>query len=91
MLTALLGLPTEQQTSGDTITLRYLCRSDAADGKGKDIDLRLIFDTRTDALLQTIGRMPFGNVDMKFSGPPAKTSPSLSAPTPKSAQPAVKN
>lgn len=73
MLTALLGLPTEQSSAGDTITLRYRCLPDAPDGKGKEIDLRLVFDAKTDALLRTIGRMPFGNVDMNFAPASADT------------------
>lgn len=69
MITALLGLPTEYQNSGDTITLRYRCLSMAPDGKGKPIDLRLVFDAKSEQLLKTTGQMPLGKVEMNFAPP----------------------
>lgn len=88
MLTALLGLPTEQSTDGVTTTLRYLCLPDAPDGKGKEIDLRLVFDAKTDALLRTTGRMPLGKVDLNFTTPP--DAPASQASKSAAAMPAAK-
>lgn len=69
MLDAMLGRPTEESFEDDRIVARYRCVSADPAGKGKPLDLKLVFDARTGLLRQTVGRLPVGNVDLNFHPP----------------------
>jgi hypothetical protein len=72
----LLGTPTEEHVDEKRIVLRYRCPSADPEHRGKEFDLRLTFDGRTEMLIKTEGRLPVGNVNFDFDPPvpPAATS-----------------
>jgi hypothetical protein len=70
----MLGIPTERKVEDNRETLRYHFVSADPEGKGKDFDLALIFDAKTGDLRETRGKLPVGNLHLKFD-PPAGASP----------------
>jgi hypothetical protein len=68
----MLGPPTDQKIEGDRETFHYHFVSDDPGAKGKDFDLRLVFDAQSGDLRETIGRLPVGNLHLKFDPPPAR-------------------
>ncbi len=71
MVDAMLGRPTEESLENGRIVTRYRCVSADPTGKGKDLDLKLVFDPETGVLRQTVGRLPVGNIDLSFNPPVA--------------------
>lgn len=69
MADAMLGRPTEESVENGRIVARYRCVSADPSGKGKPLDLKLVFDPETGLLRQAAGRLPVGNVDLNFNPP----------------------
>lgn len=76
-VTAMIGQPTEEHIEAGRIVARYRCVSADPGGKGKDLDVKLVFDATTGMLRQTVGRLPVGNIDLNFNPPAAVSSHSL--------------
>jgi hypothetical protein len=70
----MLGRPTERAVVGNRETLRYHFVSADPEARGKDFDLALVFDARTGDLRETRGKLPVGNLHLKFD-PPAGAPP----------------
>ncbi|MEY4938797.1 MAG: hypothetical protein RIQ93_532 [Verrucomicrobiota bacterium] len=74
MVAAILGPPTEEHQESGRIVSRFHCISADPSGKGKDIQIKLVFDAITGKLLQTSGQLPVGNINLEFT-PPGEGSP----------------
>jgi hypothetical protein len=76
MIAAILGPPTEEHREANRIRTRFVCVSADPGGKGKNIEITLVFDAVSEKLLQAAGRLPVGNIDLDFTSTAAVEQPS---------------
>ena len=62
-----LGQPTEEIAGKERVTWRYHFISADPKREGEDIELRLVFDATTEKLVQTLGRLPVGRINLNFA------------------------